>query len=112
MPALQWLDFSSSERENILTLLESQKDKSTIDELGLGLIRDAISDHFLPGLSTIQTRARYFLFVAWLLRDLERGNVQDDRLALTLRQREVSLINALLSTDGATSQAVTSIETQ
>ena len=102
MPALQWLDFSPTEREDVLTLLESQKDKSTIDELGLGLVRDAISDHLFPGLSTIQTRARYFLFVAWLLRDLERGNVQDDRLVLTLRQREVSLINALLATDGET----------
>lgn len=104
MPALQWLDFSTSERDDVLTLLESQKDKSTIDELGLGLVRDAISDHLFPGLSTIQTRARYFLFVAWLLRDLERGNVADDRLVLTLRQREVSLIHALLSTDGETAE--------
>lgn len=99
MPALQWLDFSPSEREEVLTLLESQKERSTIDELGMGLVRDAISDHLFPGLSTIQTRARYFLFVAWLLRDLERGNVADDRLGLTLRQREVGLINALLTTD-------------
>lgn len=104
MPTLQWLDFSPTEREDVLTLLESQKDKSTIDELGLGLVRDAISDHLFPGLSTIQTRARYFLFVAWLLRDLERGNVQDDRLVLTLRQREIQLIEALLATDGETGE--------
>lgn len=102
MPTLQWLDFSPTEREDVLTLLESQKDKSTIDELGLGLVRDAISDHLFPGLSTIQTRARYFLFVPWLLRDLERGSVQDDRLVPTLRQREVALIEALLATDGET----------
>lgn len=101
MPALQWLDFSPRERDDVLTLLESQMDKSTVDELGIGLVRDAISDHLFPGLSTIQTRARYFLFVAWLLRDLECGNVSDDRLALTLRQREVELIEALLATDGA-----------
>lgn len=100
MAALHWLDFSPTEREDVLTLLESQRDKSTVDELGFGLVRDAISDHLFPGLSTIQTRARYFLFVAWLLRDLERGTVKDDRLVLTLRQREVSLINALLATDG------------
>lgn len=104
MPALQWLDFSPTERENVLALLESQKDKSTVDELGLGLVRDAISDHLFPGLSTIQTRARYFLFVAWLLQDLERGNVQDDRLVLTLRQCEVALINALLATEGETAE--------
>jgi hypothetical protein len=53
MSVLQWLDFSPTEREDVLTLLESQKDKSTIDELGLGLVRDAISDHLFPGLSTI-----------------------------------------------------------
>lgn len=102
MTVLQWLDFSPREKEQVLDLLESQKDKSTIDELGLGLVRDAISDHLFPGLSTIQTRARYFLFVAWLLRDLEQGNVRDERLALTLRQREVALIKALLATDGET----------
>lgn len=99
MPALQWLDFSPTEQDDVLTLLESQKDKSTMDELGIALVRDAIADHLFPGLSTIQTRARYFLFVAWLLRDLERGNVSDDRLALTLRQREVALIYGLLATD-------------
>lgn len=102
MAVLTWLDFSPSEREDVLTLLESQKDKSTIDELGLGLVRDAISDHLFPGLSTIQTRARYFLFVAWLLRELERGSVSDDRLVLTLRQREVALIKALLATESET----------
>lgn len=105
MPALQWLDFSPTERDDVLTLFESQKDKSTVDELGIGLVRDAISDHLFPGVSTIQTRARYFLFVAWLLRDLERGNVSDDRLALTLRQREVALIKALMVTDGKDSRA-------
>lgn len=102
MTVLLWLDFSPSEQEQVLNLLESQKDKSTIDELGVGQVRDAISDHLFPGLSTIQTRARYFLFVAWLLRELERGAVRDDRLALTLRQREVALIRALLATDSET----------
>lgn len=102
MAVLQWLDFSPSEQEDVLALLESQRDKSTVDELGLGLVRDAISEHLFPGLSTIQTRARYFLFVAWLLQGLERGNVQEDRLELTLRQREIALINALLATDGET----------
>lgn len=35
--------------------------------LGFAPIRDAFADYFFPGTSTIQTRARYFLFVPWIM---------------------------------------------
>lgn len=96
MNAIRWLDFSSAEREDVLNLLAAQQDKSTQDELGVGLVRDAIADHLFPPLNTIQTRAKYFLFVPWILRALERGSVGAERLAGTLRNREIKLIGALL----------------
>lgn len=40
-------------------------DRDSRDELGLGQIRDAISDSLFPGTSTLLTRARYLLFVPW-----------------------------------------------
>lgn len=41
----------------------------TLDELGIGQIRDAFSDVLFPGISTIQTRAKYFITVPRILRD-------------------------------------------
>lgn len=35
------------------------------DELGIGQIRDALSDALFPGTSVLLTRARYLLFVPW-----------------------------------------------
>lgn len=40
-------------------------DRESRDELGLGQIRDALSDALFPGTSTLLTRARYLLFVPW-----------------------------------------------
>jgi hypothetical protein len=43
------LDYSSEERERVLELLATPKDKGTLDELGVGTVRDAIADHLYPG---------------------------------------------------------------
>jgi len=47
-------------------------DKETVDDLGIGSIRDAISNLLFPGTSVIQTRARYFLFVPWIYGKAEK----------------------------------------
>lgn len=39
--------------------------EGTLDELGVGQIRDVFSNALFPGTSTIQTKARYFLLVPW-----------------------------------------------
>jgi len=52
-------------------MLQHFSDKGTVDDLGIGTVRDAISNSLFPGTSVIQTRARYFLFVPWLFRQAE-----------------------------------------
>jgi len=66
-----WLDFSDKERREALEVIDLFREEDTRDELGLGVIRDTFADLLFPGTSTIQTRARYFLFVPWLLKYLE-----------------------------------------
>ncbi|MGC9418967.1 MAG: DUF6361 family protein [Rhodovulum sp.] len=66
------------------------------DELGLGAVRDALSDLMFPGTSTIQTRFRYMLFVPWIygIAGAQTGTAaarQDYARAL-----EIRLIEALL----------------
>lgn len=46
-----------------------------IDPLGLGPVRDALSETLFPGISTIQTRARYFPFVPWIYRSLDEDRI-------------------------------------
>ncbi len=68
---LGWIDFSKSERNKVLSVLDLLSEKDTLDELGIAPIRDGFADIFFPGTSTIQTRAKYFLIVPYALKDLE-----------------------------------------
>ena len=70
-----WLDYSEQERHRALDVISLFKLQDTRDELGLASIRDAFAERFFPGTSTIQTRARYFLFVPWLSLEVERRRV-------------------------------------
>jgi Family of unknown function (DUF6361) len=66
-----WLAYSASEQQRAQELASLLSERETRDELGLGSIRDAISDRLFPGTSTIQSRARYFLFLPWIFQGLE-----------------------------------------
>lgn len=95
-----WLAFSEKERRKVLDVVDLFGDRDTRDELGLGTVRDAFADLFFPGISTIQTRARYFLFVPWIYIDLERKKKPSREIADLARWAEVKLINVLAETEG------------
>jgi hypothetical protein len=95
MSSLTWLDFSDAERRRALQVLELFALHETRDELGLGTIRDALADAMFPGISTIQRRARYFLFVPWLFIAAEGTNQPLDRTRTT----ELALAQVLASGD-------------
>ena len=71
---LSWLDSSEHERRNVLELVSVLNEPGTLDELGIGTIRDTIAGTLFPGTSTIQTRERYFLFIPWILKIIEEGS--------------------------------------
>ncbi len=48
-----WVDFDETSRRTMLDVIEKFRDQDTVDELGLGTIRDALSNYFFPGTSTI-----------------------------------------------------------
>lgn len=96
--SLGWLDTSEHERRSVLELVSALNEPGTLDELGIGSIRDTIADSLFPGTSTIQTRARYFLFIPWILQMVERSStryVEDRAQRLQLR-----LCHALDKTHG------------
>ena len=71
---LGWIDFSKSERNKVLSVLDLLSESGTLDELGIAPIRDGFANLFFPGTSTIQTRAKYFMIVPYALKDLEYGS--------------------------------------
>ena len=103
MSSFSWLDHSERDRRQMLDVIALFREKATRDELGIGTVRDAFSDMLFPGTSTIQTRARYFLFIPWIFLRLEDKNTSSHDIAAKTRAQEVRLINALLrsgSTEG------------
>lgn len=92
-----WLDYSEADRRKMLDVIKLFQEKETRDELGVGSVRDAFADTFFPGTSTIQTRARYFLFIPWMYRQLEERRVSSAVIDVEARKTEVALINGLLS---------------
>jgi hypothetical protein len=98
-----WLDHSEHDRRKMLDVIDLFREQDTRDELGLGTIRDAIADLLFPGTSTIQTRARYFLFVPWIYRAVEGKRLSGTEAAKRARRDELALIQPLIDsgdTDG------------
>ena len=73
-----WTDFSPTDRRRVLDVLSMNAEKGATDELGIGSIRDAFANYFFPGTSTIQTRAKYFLLVPYILQELDYSKRFDE----------------------------------
>lgn len=95
MSSLTWLDYSSEEQKRILDTVKLLDEPGTRDELGIGMVRDSFADQLFPGTSTIQTRARYFLFVPWIYLKLERQGTASSKAHAVARKDEIALIDAL-----------------
>ena len=67
-----WIDFSPLHRERVKRFIELMEEDGVQDELGVGTIRDAMSNKLFPGFSTLHTRAKYFFITPYILLDRER----------------------------------------
>lgn len=72
MASIGWIDFSPSHRARVGTILELLKPAGMVDELGVGVIRDTIADKLFPGISTIQTRAKYFFIIPYIISEYQQ----------------------------------------
>lgn len=98
---LGWIDFSREQRDKVMKILHNLAQKTALDELGIGAIRDGFADIFFPGTSTIQTRAKYFVLIPYIFREIltgkssRKGAIQD-----LVEQRELDLIQDLKDNSG------------
>lgn len=70
--SMGWLDFGEEDQRRARDYLAQFKGDNTLDELGFGIIRDALADLFFPGTNTIMTRTRYLVFIPALCMAVER----------------------------------------
>lgn len=75
---LGWIDFSKEDRQKALDVIDLLSEQGAVDELGIGIIRDAFANYFFPGTSTVQTRAKYFMIVPYVLREAVDGRYGKD----------------------------------
>lgn len=75
---LGWVDFSREDREKVLDVMNLLQEQGAVDEIGIGLVRDAFANLFFPGTSTVQTVAKYFLIVPYVLKEATEGRYGND----------------------------------
>ena len=92
---IAWLDYSEADQRRAREIIRLFSQRDSRDELGLGSIRDALSDTLFPGTSVLLTRARYFLFLPWLYREGADGGRQGSQLASWVDGQERRLIGKL-----------------
>jgi hypothetical protein len=92
-----WLDTDSEQRRKMLEVVELFKEEGTVDELGIGSIRDALADSLFPGTSVLQTRLRYVLFIPWLMQRAAARKSSPAEMSAEFRALEYRLIDSLLS---------------
>ena len=80
-------------------VLDFFREQGTVDEMGLGTLRDALADALFPGTSSIHTRLRYALFIPWIYRRLEAKRISSKDIARASRNAEIALVPRLLASD-------------
>ncbi|QCB51995.1 hypothetical protein E5720_16375 [Rhodococcus sp. PAMC28707] len=72
MSEIAWLDTSPDEERRMRELVKLFSDSGTLDDIGIGQVRDTLADQLFPATSTVHTRAKYFLFVPWIYAEAAR----------------------------------------
>ncbi|GGE69765.1 hypothetical protein GCM10011533_22650 [Streptosporangium jomthongense] len=113
MSSIGWVDFSSTDREKVSQVLAMLQESGTLDELGIGQIRDAFADLLFPGFSTIQTRAKYFITVPRIIRDYMELDARTQRrtsLRDYLESQENEVAKVLVERHGSAESGIIGAE--
>lgn len=95
---LGWVDYSLEEADKIKKILRMLSEKTAIDELGIGTIRDYFSDKLFPGISTLQTRAKYFVIMPYIFADIEKRIFKNQSEVISsLRAIENGIVKPLIN---------------
>ena len=99
MAGIGWIHFSETTRRRVLKVLDFLSEKGTIDELGIGVVRNISSNEMFRGISTIITRTRYYHTVPYLIIDCL---LSSQRIHITqfIKNEEADIMEALKESYG------------
>jgi hypothetical protein len=99
---ISWLDASTEENSKMRELVKLFGTPETIDDLGMGQLRDAISNSLFPGTSVLHLGARYMILVPWAYQTAHRSTRNPDELRKRSEESERQLIDRFkeLGADG------------
>lgn len=83
---LGWVDQHDRQHRAMLGVVELFKDERTVDELGIGSIRDALADALVPGTSVLLTCARYLLMIPWQMQHVTATTARPSEASARLHQ--------------------------
>lgn len=89
---ISWLDASTEENSKMRELVKLFGTPETTDDLGMGQLRDAISNSLFPGTSVLHLGARYMLLVPWVYQTAQKGTRNPDDLRKRAEESERQLI--------------------
>lgn len=98
-----WIDFSNEHRDRVMSVIDLLNSAGAVDELGIGTTRDSLADRLFPGVSTIQTRPKYFILVAQIFRSYQLMAKDTKRMPVLkdfLLSKEKALIDTLANNHG------------
>lgn len=90
-----YITFDNQEHQEIIDVLK-RINAGTIDELGLGRIRDFFSNQMFPGMSTLHNRAKYFVLLPSLYEQLSRSVKSAKDIPEKLKEWERNMTISLL----------------
>ena len=88
------LAHDASQQRTMQRVLDALAERTAIDELGLGTLRDQISAVLHPGMSVLHTRARYLLFVPWAFQG--GSGMTSESLTASVRNAELRTMRSLV----------------
>ncbi len=100
-----WIDFSKEDRNKALNVMALLREKRAVDEIGIGIVRDAFANEFFLGTSTIQVGAKYFLIVPYIIKetinDVVNGKLGNDvnKILQIIDDKEKECGNLLLKSE-------------
>lgn len=99
---LGWIDYSKNERNKITSILRLLGTQTAIDELGIGSVRDGFSNLLFPGISVLQTRAKYFVLIPYMFADAEKRKFsRHSEVRAWISKQEERLIKTLVENSGS-----------
>jgi hypothetical protein len=94
------LDFRPEDMRSARTLIRELQEDGLLDELGFGVLQNAIAERLYPATTTIMTASRYLFFLPAIYEHLENKRTPSRKFEDSARELQNQLRDVLKQTEG------------